>query len=134
MNRISPMFVCQVLLAILCLMTDAGCSRSDKSAGGMPQKEMEIKLNEILDRMVHQCKDQQEIEQLKAAQIFHDLNGMPMELAGISVPIGSNYIHVTFTLEHFRKNNVDVLATEALEDLHLAKATKANGPKNPNGS
>ena len=94
----------------------------------MPRTEIEAKLNGVLQRMVSQCEDQREIEQLKAAQIFHNMKGMPMESVGVSVPIGTNRVHVSFTLEHFRKATLEVLATETLEDLRHAKATNSEGP------
>lgn len=94
----------------------------------MTPTEIEGKLNAVLERMVSQCEDQREIEQLKAAQIFHNLKGMPTEIVGLSVPIGTNRIHVSFTLEYFQKTTPEVLATEALKNLHLAEATRSKGP------
>jgi hypothetical protein len=51
-----------------------------------------------------------------------------MESVGVSVPIGTNSVHVSFTLEHFQKTTPEVLAIEALEDLRHAKATSSEGP------
>jgi hypothetical protein len=119
-----------IFLASLCLVAVEGCSPSEKRKEAMTQTEIEAKLNGVLQRMVSQCKDQQEIEQLKTAQIFHNVKGLPMDIVGLSVPTGTNKTHISFTLEHFAKTPPEVLATEAIEDLHLAKAIK---PKVPNG-
>jgi hypothetical protein len=124
MKSVSTISLRWIILASLCLLAAAGCSRSEKSGEEIPRTEIEAKLNGVLNRMVSRCEDQQEIEQLKAAQLFHNLKGMPMDIVGFSVPIGTNHVFVSFTLEHFRKTTLDVLASEALENLHLAKATK----------
>jgi hypothetical protein len=95
----------------------------------MTRIEIETKLNGVLQKMLSQCEDQREIEQLRAAQIFRNVKDMPMEMVGISVPIGTNRVHVSFTLDYFRETTLEVLAAEGLEDLHRAKATDPKGPK-----
>jgi hypothetical protein len=119
-----------IFLAGLCLIALQGCSRSEKSQQEMSRTEIQAKLNGVLQRMLSQCKDQTEIEQLKAAHLFDGIQGLDMDVVGIRVPNGTNTIHVSFTMEHFRKNTPDVLATEALNNLHRAKDFKW---KSPNG-
>jgi hypothetical protein len=117
-----------IILASLCLVAVAGCSRSEKSQQEMTRKELEAKLNGVLQRMVRQCEDQREIEQLNAAHIFHNLEGLQMDIVGFSVQNGTNKIFVTFTMEHFQKTMVRVLATEGLGNLHRAKAIDWKSP------
>jgi hypothetical protein len=111
-------------LAVL-LVAVVGCSRS------MTHEEMQAKLNKVMARMVAQYGNSQDRENLKAAKLFHNLNGLDMEIVGLAVPIssGSNKVFVAFPAEHFRRAAVSALATEGLQDLRNARQ-QGNGGGN----
>ena len=129
MNRTRTSFWKPACLAgILLACIGNGCSRSNQ----MNRAEIESKLNGVLQHMVSHCADQHDQEALRAAEVFHKLQGLSMDIVGISVPMnsGSNHAHISFTIDHFQKTPVETLAAEGLEDL---QAAKANSRKGPNG-
>jgi hypothetical protein len=107
----------------------SGCSPTSEGRHEMSRSEIETKLNGVLQQMVSRCADPQDREALRNGEIFHNLQGLSMDIVGISVPInsGSNHAHISFTADHFRKTPADVLATEGLQDLQTAKANSRKG-------
>src|SRR3982751_1364300 len=109
MSRIHISFWKPACLAgILLACIGNGCSRRHQ----MNQAEIESKLNGVLQQMVSRCADPHDQEALRAAQVFHKLQGLSMDIVGISVPVssGSNHAHISFTSDHFQKSPVETLA------------------------
>ena len=74
----------------------------------MTREEMQAKLNKVLAQMIAQCDDPQDRASLKEAKLFHNIEGLDMDIVVVAVPInsGSNRVHVAFTTDHFRKTTV----------------------------
>ena len=98
----------------------------------MNPTELEAKLNGVLQQMVSSCEDPKDQAALKSAELFHRIQGLPMEVVGFSVPInaGANRAKISFTLDHFSRTSVKVLAAEGNEDFQTAKSSGQKGPKN----
>jgi hypothetical protein len=95
----------------------------------MTREEMQAKLNKVLDQMVAQCDNPQDRASLKQAKLFHNLQGLDMDIVVLAVPIntGTNRVLVAFPTDHFRKTAVSALATEGLENLKNAKQGTGGG-------
>lgn len=115
------------------MVAESGCSSSNNGKQERELTELESKLNDVLQRMISQCEDPEDEEILKNAKLFQNLEGLSMEVVGFSVPIesGSNRAFLSFTLDYFQSTPSDVLATEGLEDLQMAKeeASKSDSSK-----
>ena len=75
--------------------------------------------------MVRQSQEPDAKQALESGKIFVNLKGLDMAIVGVSIPntITGKRILVSFTQEHFEKNQVDVLAREGLEDFAMALKT-----------
>jgi len=121
-------FVYQTTTALMLIAS--GCSRNNEGSREMSRSEIEAKLNGVLHQMVVRSANEKDREALRNAEIFHDLQGLSMDIVGISVALnsGSNRAHVSYTIDHFRQTRVDVLAAEGLEDMQTAKAHSLQRP------
>lgn len=121
------------LLSLVWIVVESGCSAGNNEKQERELTELESKLNDVLQRMISQCEDPKDKETLNAAQLFQNLEGLSMDVVGFSVPLnsGSRRAHISFTLDYFQSTLPDVLATEGLEDLHMAKeeASKSDSSK-----
>ena len=117
---------CLVIAGLLASLV--GCSPSDSPRHQMTHKEIEVRLNAVLQGMMEICRDVAIKRSLESAQIFRGLQGLPAEIAGISIPIdaGTNQAHVSFTLDHLQKTPLEKLVAEALEDYETARSTAKN--------
>lgn len=108
---------------LLVMLAVVGCSRS------MTREEIQAKLNKVLAQMIAQCDNPQDRASLKEAKLFHNLQGLDMDIVGLGVPInsGSNTLRVAFPTDHFRKATVSALATEGLENLRNARPGTGGG-------
>lgn len=104
-----------VFLALILIVVATGCSREKAADPAVAEK-----IHLVLAEMVRQSKSDEEKAQLQKAEPFQNIAGVEMQLAGFSVPIGTNRAHISFTIDHLRKTKVDVLAKEAFEDIRLA--------------
>ena len=113
------------------MFVGSACSRNNDAKHEVKQGELESKLKGVLQQMITSA-DAKDQDALRAAQLFKNLQGLPMDIVGFSVPIsgGSNRAHISFTIDHFQRTPPGTLAAEGLEDL---KTAKANSGKGPNG-
>lgn len=114
--------------ALLGLGAATGCSREKTQVA---DGELKKKLDTVMQQMLARAKDMDDQASLKAAEPFHKIQGAPMELIGFSIPLkpGTNLVHVTFTISHFRKTPAETLAAEGLEDMQLAKTVSQDHKK-----
>jgi hypothetical protein len=118
------------LTSTILIFIGSACSPSNEGNHEMNRVEIEAKLNGVLQQMVSRCADPKDREALRAAEVFHNLQGLSMDIVGFSVPInsGSNRAHISFTSDHFQRTRQETLAAEGLEDLQTAKANSRKGP------
>jgi hypothetical protein len=96
----------------------------------MNEAQATAKLKTVLQQMVSHCKNPDDQSALKSAELFHNIQGLPMDIVGFSVPInsGSNRAYISFTLDHFSRKSPEDLASEGLNDFQTAKSASQKGP------
>jgi hypothetical protein len=108
------------------------CGSCSRHANEMSQAQLETKLNAVLQQMMSDSTNSQDRDAFKGAELFKNIPGLPMEIAGFSLPInaGKNHAHLSFTLEHFRKTSVKDLAKESDEHFQTAKLNSKRSSQN----
>jgi hypothetical protein len=131
MNRY--LAICRAWICLLCsvplLFAAGGCSKESPSARPEQTREVRAKLDEVHPEMLRLSSNDEEKSCLRAAQPFVNIRGLDMQVAGFSIPMGTNgkQAHVSFTVDHLKKTTREALAKEALEDFRIA--TQASGGK-----
>ncbi len=96
----------------------------------MCETEVAAKLKAVLQQMVSHCKNPNDESALKSAELFHNIQGLSMDLVGFSVPInsGTNHIHISFTLDHFSRKSTEALASDGYNDFQTAQSVSRKSP------
>ena len=77
------------------------------------------KMQDVVRRAIALTKDASARVALESGEIFLRINGLEMEVVGVSVPIDAsrNRVWLSFAGDYFRSRSVEVLAHDLLEDL-----------------
>ena len=92
-----------------------------------PEEAARSKMQDVVRRAISLAKDPSARAALESGEIFLRINGLSMEVVGVSVPINAsrNRVWLSFAGDYFRGRSVDVLAHELLEDLSRASPAPA---------
>jgi hypothetical protein len=111
-----------LLCTLLFILGAPACSRRDSADSSQARVEANAKLIQLRPELLRLARNDQERKSSEQAEPFVNIKGLDMQVAGYSVPFGTNgnRVHVSFTIEHLKNTPIEKLAGEAMDNFRLA--------------
>jgi len=97
----------------------AGCTGSSQPER-LSEEACRAKMRLVIDETIRQTQDPAEKDAFSSGKIFVNIEGLNVQVVGVTVPSEKTKIHVSFMTDYFQTKDVPILATEALQDFRRA--------------